>query len=183
MHDTTSTPALVDIAAMRDALAEAGVDPSLLNPVLPVDVSVDHSLAVEAFAQRRRAADQPAARDPPQRASATASCAGPRRRCTACTSTRPAPGSCTPSTWSSWPPSSPPRRATARRWVGARHDDRHRQPHADGQRHRRARLGRRRARSADGDVRHADHAAHPRRDRRAAHRRAAARACWRPTWR
>ncbi|MFK0378214.1 aconitate hydratase AcnA [Pandoraea sp. NPDC090278] len=47
MHDTTSTPALVDIAAMRDALAEAGVDPSVLNPALRVDVSVDHSLAVE----------------------------------------------------------------------------------------------------------------------------------------
>ena len=52
MHDTTSTPALVDIAAMRDALAEAGVDPTRLNPLLPVDVSVDHSLAVEAYAQR-----------------------------------------------------------------------------------------------------------------------------------
>ncbi|WP_233835493.1 aconitate hydratase AcnA [Paraburkholderia sp. ZP32-5] len=51
MHDTTSTPALVDIAAMRDALAEAGVDPAVLNPVLPVDSSVDHSLAVEHFAR------------------------------------------------------------------------------------------------------------------------------------
>ncbi|TAH45080.1 MAG: aconitate hydratase AcnA [Betaproteobacteria bacterium] len=51
MHDTTSTPALVDIAAMRDALAEAGVDPTVLNPRLPVDVSVDHSLAVEAYAR------------------------------------------------------------------------------------------------------------------------------------
>ncbi|MFX1803075.1 aconitate hydratase AcnA [Paraburkholderia sp. A1RO-5] len=49
MHDTTSTPALVDIAAMRDALAEAGADPAALNPVLPVDSSVDHSLAVEYF--------------------------------------------------------------------------------------------------------------------------------------
>ncbi|MDO5639040.1 MAG: aconitate hydratase AcnA [Neisseria sp.] len=49
MHDTTSTPALVDIAGMRDALAEAGQDPALLNPVLPVEVSVDHSLAVEVF--------------------------------------------------------------------------------------------------------------------------------------
>ncbi|MBN3724538.1 aconitate hydratase AcnA [Burkholderia sp. Ac-20379] len=49
MHDTTSTPALVDIAAMRDALAEAGADPAALNPVLPVDASVDHSLAVEYF--------------------------------------------------------------------------------------------------------------------------------------
>ena len=51
MHDTTSTPALVDIAAMRDALAEAGADPRHLNPQLPVDVSVDHSLAVEAYAR------------------------------------------------------------------------------------------------------------------------------------
>jgi aconitate hydratase len=51
MHDTTSTPALVDIAAMRDALAEAGVDPAVLNPGLPVDVSIDHSLAVEVFAR------------------------------------------------------------------------------------------------------------------------------------
>jgi aconitate hydratase len=49
MHDTTSTPALVDIAAMRDALSEAGADPSILNPQLPVDVSIDHSLAVEAY--------------------------------------------------------------------------------------------------------------------------------------
>ncbi|MFK4441851.1 aconitate hydratase [Caballeronia udeis] len=51
MHDTTSTPALVDIAAMRDMLAEAGADPTALNPVLPVDSSVDHSLAVEYFAR------------------------------------------------------------------------------------------------------------------------------------
>jgi aconitate hydratase len=51
MHDTTSTPALVDIAAMRDALSEAGMDPLVLNPTLPVDVSVDHSLAVEAYAR------------------------------------------------------------------------------------------------------------------------------------
>ncbi len=52
MHDTTSTPALVDIAAMRDALAEEGVDPAALNPGLRVDVSVDHSLAVEIYGTR-----------------------------------------------------------------------------------------------------------------------------------
>ncbi len=49
MHDTTCGPALVDIAGMRSALAEAGGDPSLLNPVVPVDVSTDHSVAVDAF--------------------------------------------------------------------------------------------------------------------------------------
>ncbi len=51
MHDTTSTPALVDMAAMRDAIREAGFDPTLLNPQLPIDVSVDHSLAVKVHAQ------------------------------------------------------------------------------------------------------------------------------------
>ncbi|NYT58250.1 aconitate hydratase AcnA [Alcaligenaceae bacterium] len=56
MHDTTSTPALVDIAAMRDALAEAGTDPRLLSPTLPVEVSVDHSLAVEVYARPDAAA-------------------------------------------------------------------------------------------------------------------------------
>jgi aconitate hydratase len=50
MHDTTCGPALVDIAGMRSALVEAGFDPRLLNPVLPVDVSTDHSLAVDAYA-------------------------------------------------------------------------------------------------------------------------------------
>lgn len=50
MHDTTCVPALVDIAAMRDAVAEAGGDPERLNPVLPVDVSVDHSVGVDLYA-------------------------------------------------------------------------------------------------------------------------------------
>ncbi|MFV0300430.1 MAG: aconitate hydratase AcnA [Paracoccus sp. (in: a-proteobacteria)] len=52
MHDTTCGPALVDIAGMRSTLAEAGFDPALLNPVLPVDVSTDHSLAVDVFGGR-----------------------------------------------------------------------------------------------------------------------------------
>lgn len=49
MHDTTCGPALVDIAGMRSALAEAGGDPALLNPVVPIDVSTDHSVAVDVF--------------------------------------------------------------------------------------------------------------------------------------
>jgi aconitate hydratase len=52
MHDTTCGPALVDIAGMRASLAEAGHDPSRLNPVLPVDVSTDHSLGVDVFGSR-----------------------------------------------------------------------------------------------------------------------------------
>ncbi|WP_444633972.1 aconitate hydratase AcnA [Cupriavidus oxalaticus] len=49
MEDTTSTPAFVDVAAMRDALVEAGGDPDTLNPVLRIDASMDHSIAVHHF--------------------------------------------------------------------------------------------------------------------------------------
>ena len=49
MHDTTCGPALVDIAAMRDVLAENGRDPDLLTPRIPVDVSTDHSSGVDFF--------------------------------------------------------------------------------------------------------------------------------------
>ena len=49
MHDTTSTPALVDIAGMRDTLRGEGIDASVLSPALQVEVSVDHSLAVEDY--------------------------------------------------------------------------------------------------------------------------------------
>lgn len=52
MHDTTCGPALVDIAGMRAALAEAGGDPEALNPVVPVDVSTDHSLGVDFYARK-----------------------------------------------------------------------------------------------------------------------------------
>ncbi|GAA6208852.1 aconitate hydratase AcnA [Cognatishimia sp. WU-CL00825] len=52
MHDTTCTPALADIAGLRDALAEAGQDPRQLTPTLPVEVSVDHSLAVDVYGEK-----------------------------------------------------------------------------------------------------------------------------------
>ncbi|MGN6690062.1 MAG: aconitate hydratase AcnA [Sphingopyxis sp.] len=50
MHDTTCVPALVDLAAARDVLAAKGGDPARIDPVVPVDVSTDHSLAVDHFA-------------------------------------------------------------------------------------------------------------------------------------
>ena len=49
MHDTTCGPALTDIAAMRDVIANAGGNPALLNPLLPVATSTDHSIAVDVF--------------------------------------------------------------------------------------------------------------------------------------
>ena len=49
MHDTTCVPALVDLAALRDAAAERGGDPAQINPVIPVDLVVDHSVIVDRF--------------------------------------------------------------------------------------------------------------------------------------
>lgn len=50
MHDTTCGPALADIAGMRHSLAEAGIDPERLNPQVPINVSVDHSISVDRYA-------------------------------------------------------------------------------------------------------------------------------------
>jgi aconitate hydratase len=47
MHDTTCVPALVDIAALRDAVVKHGGDASLVNPQIPVDLVIDHSVMVD----------------------------------------------------------------------------------------------------------------------------------------
>ncbi len=49
MQDYTGVPAIVDLAAMRDAVKEAGGDPSKANPLIPVDLIIDHSVAVDYF--------------------------------------------------------------------------------------------------------------------------------------
>ncbi len=51
LHDTTGIPALVDLAAVRDAVAEAGSDPRRVAPTIPAVLVVDHSLQVDAFAR------------------------------------------------------------------------------------------------------------------------------------
>ena len=49
MQDFTGVPALVDLAAMRDAVAERGGDPAGLEPGIPVDLVIDHSVQVDVF--------------------------------------------------------------------------------------------------------------------------------------
>jgi aconitate hydratase len=49
LQDFTGVPALVDLAAMRDAMAEMGGDPARINPQLPVDLVIDHSVQVDAY--------------------------------------------------------------------------------------------------------------------------------------
>jgi aconitate hydratase len=64
-HDILGQTALVDLAGLRDAIAKAGGDPAKVNPVVPVQLIVDHSLAVEcggfdpdAFAKNRAIEDR-----------------------------------------------------------------------------------------------------------------------------
>ena len=64
-HDILGQTALVDLAGLRDAIAEQGGDPSKVNPVVPTQLIVDHSLAVEfggsdpdAFAKNRAIEDR-----------------------------------------------------------------------------------------------------------------------------
>jgi aconitate hydratase len=50
LQDFTGVPLLVDLAAMRDAVAKKGEDPALIEPLVPVDLIIDHSVQVDSFA-------------------------------------------------------------------------------------------------------------------------------------
>ena len=52
LQDFTGVPAVVDLAAMRDAMDDLGGDPAKINPHLPVELVIDHSVQVDEFASR-----------------------------------------------------------------------------------------------------------------------------------
>lgn len=52
MHDFTGVPAVVDLAAMRDAVQTLGGDPRRVNPLVPVDLIVDHSIQIDSWGTR-----------------------------------------------------------------------------------------------------------------------------------
>jgi aconitate hydratase len=47
LQDFTGVPAVVDLAAMRDAMARLGKEPSEINPQIPVDLVIDHSIQAD----------------------------------------------------------------------------------------------------------------------------------------
>jgi len=49
MQDFTGVPAVVDLAAMRDGMKQLGGDPQKINPLVPVDLVIDHSVIVDDF--------------------------------------------------------------------------------------------------------------------------------------
>jgi aconitate hydratase len=52
MQDFTGVPAVVDLAAMRDAIAQMGGDPAKINPLAPAELVIDHSVQVDAYGTR-----------------------------------------------------------------------------------------------------------------------------------
>ena len=52
MQDFTGVPGIVDLAAMRDAMAELGGDPQKINPLVPAELVIDHSVQVDVFGRR-----------------------------------------------------------------------------------------------------------------------------------
>ena len=52
LQDFTGVPAVVDLAALRSAMARLGGDPKRINPQVPVDLVIDHSVQVDQFGSR-----------------------------------------------------------------------------------------------------------------------------------
>ena len=52
MQDYTGVPAIADLAAMRDRMAEKKKDPELINPIVPVSLVIDHSISVDSSSQK-----------------------------------------------------------------------------------------------------------------------------------
>jgi hypothetical protein len=93
LQDFTGVPAVVDLAAMRDALTDLGGDPRKINPHLASELVIDHSVQVDVFGS-------PDAASSSAIASATPFCVGAKRRSTTSVWCRRAPASFTRSIWS-----------------------------------------------------------------------------------
>ena len=51
LQDFTGVPVVVDLAAMRDAVSDLDIEPSIINPIVRSDLVIDHSVQVDSFAQ------------------------------------------------------------------------------------------------------------------------------------
>ncbi len=134
MQDFTGVPAVVDLAAMRDAMAELGGDPPRINPLVPVDLVIDHSIVADVSGGPTPSACNAELEFAPQPRAVPLPALGPAGVRQLPGGAARTPASATRSTSSTWP-----------RWCSAtdgaglsRHAGRHRLAHHDGQRPRRA---------------------------------------------
>ena len=137
MQDFTGVPGVVDLAAMRDALGELGGDPAKVNPLVPVELVIDHSVIAEVVGHAGRLRRERGHRVPAQHRALPAAALGPA-------GLRRVPGGA--AGHGHLPPGQPrvpvPGGLRHRRRPGLlRHPGGHRLPHHHGQRARRARLG------------------------------------------
>ena len=176
LQDFTGVPAIVDLAVMRDAMADLGGDPARVNPLVPADLVIDHSVQVDQFGTAGCVRLQRRARVRAQRRALPAAALGPDRV------PRPARRA---AGHRHRPPGQPrvpgQRRDRRSRWDGirpdrlSRHARRDRLAHDDDQRPRRPRLRRRRDRGRGRPARPAALPADAPDRRRPPPRRAAAR--------
>ena len=94
LQDFTGVPAVVDLAAMRAAMARAGSDPARVDPLVPCDLVIDHSVQVDE-AGTLQALRTTSSSSTGATASATRCCAGPRAHSARSAWCRRAWGSCT----------------------------------------------------------------------------------------
>ena len=170
MQDFTGVPAVVDLAAMRDAMAALGGDPAKIKPLVPAELVIDHSVQVDAFGTAGAFAINAEREFERNRERYQFLRWGQQAF----------------ETFKVVPPDTGIVHQVNLEYLARvvfvddrdrpglpRHARRHRLAHDDGQRPRRARLGRRRHRGRGGDARPADVDADPAGRRRAARRRAA----------
>ena len=100
LHDTNGVPTLVDLAAMRDATTALGADPGRVNPVMPAELVIDHSVIADVFGTPdafARNVEIEYGRNAERYRFLQAGASG---RCGTSPWSRRGPGSCTRSTWS-----------------------------------------------------------------------------------
>ena len=173
MQDFTGVPALVDLAAMRDAMDELGGDAATIDPLVPVDLIIDHSVQVDAFGNAR-AFDINADRDYERNGERYAFLRWGQRAFHNLRVVPPATGICHQVNLEYLGQVVFTASVGARRGAAApglsRHPGGHRLAHDDDQRPGSARLGRGRDRGRGGDARPADLDAAPPGRRLQAHR-------------
>jgi aconitate hydratase len=102
LQDLTGVPAVVDLAAMREAMQALGGDATKINPLIPAELVIDHSVVADVFG-RPDAFTRNVEIEFHRNGSGSASCAGARMRSASSRWSRPAPASSTRSTSSTWP--------------------------------------------------------------------------------
>jgi aconitate hydratase len=102
LQDFTGVPCVVDLAAMRAAMKRLGGDPKKINPLVPCDLVIDHSVQVDAFGTPDALSEEREARVPAQRRALRVPEVGPAGVATSA-SCRRRRASCTRSTSSTSP--------------------------------------------------------------------------------